>query len=74
MKSEYTLNEVSIGPLAWISDWMAAVDLAVTTDPVLHLYFFHVPLPVQVVGHLATVPFPEVYGMQASVTIPVLVK
>jgi len=50
---------------------MAEIDLAVTVDPDWHLYFFHVPDPVQDVGHLGTIPFPEVYGMQASVTIPV---
>jgi len=47
-----------------------AVVLAVTTDP--HLYFFQVwPEAGHLVGHAATAPFPEVYGMQASLTIPV---
>jgi hypothetical protein len=53
---------------------MVAVVLAVTTDEALHLYFFQVPDPVHEVGHLPVTPAPEVYGMQASVTIPVVVK
>jgi len=46
------------------------VVLAVMVEP--HLYFFQVcPEAGHLVGHAATAPFPEVYGIQASVTIPV---
>jgi hypothetical protein len=50
---------------------MAETDLAVTVEPDWHLYFFHVPVPVQDEGQAGTEPDPDLYGMQASETIPV---
>ena len=74
MKSAYTLKDVSMGPELWMLDWMEEADLAVTTEPDLHWYFFQVPDPVQDEGHFPVVPFPEEYGMQVSVTIPEVVR
>jgi len=61
-----------MGPRACISDWIAAMVLAVTVEPDLHLYLDHDPEPVHLeAGQAATLPAPEVYGMQASETTPV---
>jgi len=50
---------------------MAAVVLAVTTEFFSQAYLVNLPVPVQVLGQASTVPFPEVYGKQASETSPV---
>jgi len=71
MKSEYTVNPVSMGPFAWMELWMPETVLAVTVVPDAQWYLVHAPVPGHALGQAATCPFPEVYGMHASVTTPV---
>jgi len=71
MKSSYTLKPVSTGPWAAISDLVPAtvVDLVAA---LAHLYFFQASPSVHFLWQDGVTPFPEVYGRQESVTIPVV--